>query len=87
MCTLHVNIPALSEVPFGWATYLSDNPGFGEANEHIAQLASISVQDSSAYVYVTNSDNIGSDRDFKFFKELAAHDKGSYSDGHKNIFY
>jgi len=77
-CILHVNIPAvsLSEIPHGWSICLTDNPGFGEANEHIKQLASISVQDSSAYVYVTNSDNVGSERDFKFFKQLAEHDRG-----------
>lgn len=76
-CTLHVNIPALSEAPHGWNVSLTDNPGFGEANEHIAQLASISVHDSSAYVYVTNSQNVGSHTDFKFFQQLAEHDKGT----------
>ena len=76
-CTLHVNIPALSEVPRGWSVSLADNPGFGEANEHIKQLANVSVQGSSAYVYVTNSDYVGSDTDFKFFKQLAEHDQGT----------
>jgi len=76
-CTLHANIPALSEVPHGWNVSLADNPGFGEANEHVAQLANMSVQGSSAYVYVTNSNYIGSDTNFKFFKQLAEHDQGT----------
>ena len=41
------------------------------------ELANTSVHDSSAYVYVTNSFNIGSDRDSKFFKQLAEHHKGT----------
>lgn len=76
-CTLHVNVPALSEIPEGWNVSLSDNPGLGEANEHTVQLAHSSVQECSAYVYVTNRDIVGSKADLKFFKQLAKHDKGT----------
>ena len=50
---------------------LVDNPGFGEMNEHITQLADISAKSSSLYVYVTAPGNVTGETDFKFFEKLA----------------
>lgn len=53
-----------------------DNPGFGEAKEHVTQLADASMISSSAYIYLMQWENIGGKEAAEFFKELAASDKG-----------
>ena len=75
-CVLRVNIPILSEVPPGYSVSLVDNPGYGETNEHITQLADDSAKISSVYVYVTQSGNIAGVTDFEFFRKLAEHCPG-----------
>ena len=54
-CVLQVRVPILSEVPPGYSVSLVDNPGYGETNVHITQLADDSAKISSVYVYVTQS--------------------------------
>ena len=70
-CVLQVKVPILSGVNHGYRISLLDNPGFGETNEYITQLADTSAKSSSVYVYVTESANVASITDFKFFENLA----------------
>lgn len=73
---LKVNIPLLAgRVPSGWTVSLVDNPGFGEAKEHVVQLADASLITSSAYIYLLQTENIGGTEAAEFFKELIAKDK------------
>lgn len=53
-----------------------DNPGFGEENEHITQLADASMITSSAYIYLLQTENVGGLEAVKFFKELQRIDQG-----------
>ena len=77
--TLKVNIPLLSgSVPPGWTVSITDNPGFGEAMEHITQLAEASVVTSSAYIYLMQTENVGGREAADFFKELQRMDKSRY---------
>ena len=69
-CVLQVNVPALSGGTHGYRISLLDNPGFGETNEYITQLADTSAKSSSVYVYVTESANVASITDFNFFENL-----------------
>ena len=76
---LIVNIPLLAdEVPPGWTVSLVDNPGFGEAKEHV-QLADASLVTSSAHIYLIQTENIGVTEAAHFFKELTQKYKNSYS--------
>lgn len=73
---LKVYIPLLADkVPSGWKVNLVDNPGFGEAREHVTQLAEASIVTSSAYIYLLQTENIGGEEAEEFFKELAQKDK------------
>ena len=54
---------------------ITDNPGFGEAKEHITQLAEASVVTSSAYIYLMQTENIGGREAADFFEELQKMDK------------
>ena len=73
---LKVNIPLLADkVPPGWTVSLMDNPGFGEAKEHVVQLADASLITSSAYIYLLQTENIGGTEAADFFKELSKNDK------------
>ena len=73
---LKVNIPLLADkVPPGWTVSLVDNPGFGEAKEHVVQLADASLVTSSAYIYLIQTENIGGTEAAHFFKELTQKDK------------
>ena len=56
---------------------LVDNPGFGEAKEHVVQLADASLVTSSAYIYLLQTESIGGTEARDFFKELAAKDKSN----------
>lgn len=77
--TLKVNIPLLSgSVPPGWTVSIIDNPGFGEAKEHITQLAEASMVTSSAYVYLVQTENVGGREAADFFKQLQSIDKSKY---------
>ena len=74
--TLKVNIPLLSgSVPPGWTVSIVDNPGFGEAKEHVTQLADASMVTSSAYIYLVQTENVGGKEAADFFKELQTIDK------------
>ena len=76
MVTLKVNIPLLSgSVPPGWTVSIVDNPGFGEAKEHVTQLAEASMVTSSAYIYLMQTENVGGREAVDFFKELQRIDK------------
>ena len=70
-CVLEVNVSILSEVSPEYSVSLVDNPGFGEINAHITQLAEDSAKFSSVYVYVTQSGNIAGITDSEFFRKLA----------------
>ena len=75
--TLHVSLPLLaSGVPRGWTVNLVDTPGLGEANETIQQLAEHSVQLSAAYIYLLQTENVGSKLVNETFKTLADKDQG-----------
>ena len=64
-------MPLLSEcIPPGWTVSIIDNPGFGEANEHITQLAEASMVISSAYIYLMQTENVGGREAADFFREL-----------------
>ena len=72
---LKVNIPLLADrVPPGWTVSLVDNPGFGEAKEHVVQLADASLITSTAYIYLLQTENIGGTEVADFFKELSQKD-------------
>ena len=76
MVVLKVYVPLLADkVPHGWTVSLVDNPGFGEAKEHVVQLADASLLTSSAYIYLLQTENIGGTEAADFFKELARLDK------------
>ena len=78
---LKVNIPLLADkVPSGWTVSLVDNPGFGEAKEHVVQLADASLVTSSAYIYLIQTENIGGTEAAHFFKELNQKDKSNIED-------
>ena len=77
--TLKVNIPVLSgSMPPGWTVSIIDNPGFGEAKEHITQLAEASMVTSSAYIYLIQTENVGGREAADFFKQLQSMDKSRY---------
>ena len=46
---------------------------------HITKQADDSAKNSSIYVYVTHSGNIGGKTDFEFFEKLANHYSGTYA--------
>ena len=72
-------IPLLAEkVPPGWTLSLADNPGFGEAKEHVTQLADASLITSSAYIYLVQTENIEGKGPADFFKALNENDRGMY---------
>ena len=78
MVVLKVYIPLLADkVPHGWTVSLVDNPGFGEAKEHVVQLADASLLTSSAYIYLLQTENIGGTEAADFFKELDRLDKSN----------
>ena len=77
--TLKVNIPVLSgSMPPGWTVSIIDNPGFGEAKEHITQLAEASMATSSAYIYLIQTENVGGREAADFFKQLQSMDESRY---------
>lgn len=68
---LKANIPILvGRVPSGWTVSLVDNPGFGEAKEHITRLAKVSMKISSAYIYLLETGSVGGEEAAKFFRKL-----------------
>ena len=66
----------MEDVPPGWSVALVDNPGFGEDNQHIQQLAEVAMKTSSAYLYVVDSDALQDATDAKSFKLLYERDPG-----------
>ena len=80
---LKVYIPLLAnKVPSGWTISLVDNPGFGEAKEHVTQLADASLITSSAYIYLLQTENISGKEAAEFFKDLKEKDDGETSFAH-----
>ena len=77
---LKVHIPLLSDqVPRDWQLKLIDNPGFGDARQHIAQIASESVHTSSMYIYLLEISSIGGELAARFFADISNKDKGSHN--------
>lgn len=75
--TLFASIPIIKEPPgTDWKIYLVDNPGFGDANKGVSDLATTAVTSSSSYVYIMNYKQLGDEEDTKAFKLMAAKDKG-----------
>ena len=71
-----MHIPLLAKnVPRGWTVSLVDNPGFGEAKEHITQIADASLVSSSAYIYLLQTENVNGKDAQEFFKELSKMDQ------------
>ena len=75
---LEVYIPLLAtqNIDEGWSLCLVDNPGFGESNEYIQQLADASILISAAYVLVTCPSTMDSSATASFLKKLSEKDKG-----------
>ena len=63
-------------VPPGWTVSIIDNPGFGETEEQITQLAEASMVTSCAYIYLLPTENIGGRDAAEFFRELKRIDEG-----------
>ena len=75
---LYVHAPVLSGAPDGWKVCLVDNAGFGEATEHIAQLASRNMRLSSAYIYLVSADCLHDAVDSESYKTLSIQDKSKH---------
>ena len=76
-----VSAPELFDsVQKGWQVYLVDNPGFGEDNVCVQQVAMAAVAPSAAYVFLTTVDSIGGTLNAKFFRDLKSRDKGNVLD-------
>ena len=75
-----------SKIPKGWTLSLVDNPGFGERNELVEQLTMVSMVTSSAYIYLTQTENVRGREAFKFFKGLQEKDKGKHA-AHARILF
>lgn len=76
--TLRVALPLLAHnVPPEWTVSLVDTPGFGEAIEHVQQLAEDSFEVSAAYIYLLQTENIGGTDVFETFSSLAEKDPGN----------
>ena len=74
---LNVNIPLLSNhVPQGWQLMLTDNPGLGDARPLIEQLANESVLSSSVYIFLMETNSIGSTMAQNFIQHLNDVDGG-----------
>ena len=74
---MRVSLPLLVEhVPLGWTVSLVDTPGFGEARQHIQQLAKDSVQLSAAYIFLVSNESIEASDVSETFKDLAKTDQG-----------
>ena len=79
---LKVNIPLLADkVPSSWSVSLVDNPGFGDAHEHVSQLADASMVTSSAYIYLMQTESIDGTIMTEFFKEMKQRDKCEFDFG------
>ncbi|XP_064388725.1 uncharacterized protein LOC135336793 [Halichondria panicea] len=77
-----VSAPELfGRVEEGWQAFLLDNPGFGEDNKCVQQVAMAAVAPSAAYVFLTTVDSIGGTVNADFFRDLKSRDKSAFSDG------
>ena len=84
--TLSVSLPLLTYNVFpGWTVSLIDTPGFGEANEHVQQLAEDSVEVSAAYIYLIQTENIGGVEISEMFAFLAKKDPDAVYNSTNNI--
>ncbi len=71
-----VSAPELfGRVEEGWQAFLLDNPGFGEDNKCVQQVAMAAVAPSAAYVFLTTVDSIGGTVNADFFRDLKSRDK------------
>ena len=76
---LRVNVPLLAEkVPEGWSVVLVDNPGFGEAKKHIAQVTNESWESSAGYVYITTAETKGLNKEEDLFKAFQNKGENNY---------
>ena len=73
---VHIPLLAAQNIEKGWSLNLVDNPGFGESNEYIQQIADASILISAAYILVTNTDNMDSKATTAFLNKLSEKDKG-----------
>ena len=64
-----------------------DNPGFGEAKEHVSRLASVSMKISSAYIYLLETGSVGGEEAAKFFKKLMKRESLSCNYDHNMIIW
>ena len=55
---------------------LVDNPGFGEAKQHVLQLAERSMRCSSAYIYLSETTSLGGTVDARAYRTIADQDRG-----------
>ncbi len=76
---LKISAPELfSGVQEGWQVCLLDNPGFGEDNKRIQQVANAAVTPSVAYVFLTTAASIGGTANAQFFRNLKDRDKSVF---------
>ena len=69
--SLKAYLPFLNEgIPPGWTAKLVDNPGYGDANEYMTQLADASAVTTSAYVYLMQIEQIEGQAAVNFFKQI-----------------
>ena len=73
---MYTNVPAIGGAPDPWSVYLVDNPGCGDANKSLSNLAETSMKSSSAYVYVVHYKELGDANDVESFKHIHAKDPG-----------
>ena len=73
---MYANVPAIGGIPDPWNVYLVDNPGCGDINEGLRNLAETSTKSSSAYVYIVHYEEILNDdaNDVELFKHIHAKD-------------
>ena len=75
-----MNIPVLDgNIPQGWSVSLVDNPGFGEANKHIEQMAAVSMKSSAAYIYLMETERMDSQKDKESLQAIAMRDDSKSS--------
>ena len=58
---------------------LVDNPGFGENNAYVDQMAKGAVGCSAAYIFLTTMGCIGGDSNAQFYKHLKSVDISKFS--------
>ncbi len=70
------NVPAIRGVTEPWIVYLVDNPGCGDANQAVNNLAKVALMSGQAYVYLVNYRNLGDQDDYNSFETMYRRDPG-----------